>query len=713
MSDRPALRALAERAGILSQYRDIHGRYVETTDATREALLGAMRLDASTERAASEALASMEQAEHHRPFATSVVTTRGPERAPVLVETSLRHAGVWEWSVTVVSEGEETVQSEGETAVSVGDALVVTTPPIAFGYHDVALAVRHKADGVEHRGTQRHVVAPNVCTPVSARIGDARAFGVHTNLYSVRSETNWGAGDVFDLETVMRWVGGSGGDFVGVNPLHTLLNRGDDISPYRPLSRIFRNPLYLHAPHVTDFADCDEANRLCREDGYQQLLRQTRSAERVDYDGVRKLQKQVMGALHRHFTRHHATAETEPGTAYRTFLARHGLALHDFATFMAMVDHFAEGDWRRWPPEYRDPRSAATDRFRRDHGDRIDLHQWEQFEIERQMTRAAQRAELAGMRIGLYADLAIGSAPGGADHWSFSELFAEDAELGAPPDDYSIEGQNWALPPLDPLRLAEDGYRYWTLLIRSAMESAGAIRLDHVMGVARQFWIPRGQPASHGAYVQFPARDLLGILALESRRHGTIVVGEDLGTVPEGLREELERWNVLSTRVFYFERAPDGTFKTADAYPKAAIASATTHDHPPLAGFWTERDLELRRRAGTITTDDELGTARAERARDRSAIVQRLQAAGLLIGEPESIPMLTAAIHRFLAQTPCVLASASLDDVAGEQDPVNMPGVGLDRYASWSRRMHLSLNALFDSPEASSAIDALAFGRSS
>lgn len=713
MSERPALRALADRAGILPFYRDIAGRHVETTDGTREALLAAMGLDATSERLAQTTLLTLQDAGRNGMLPPTSVTRRRAEHGPVSLETTLRAPGRWEWSLHIVGDDDQAVQSEGTSEVTGDVPLMISTPPLSFGYYDVALVARHPDEMRERRSTQRHIIAPDTCHSVTNLIGNHRTFGVHLNLYSLRSAANWGAGDIHDLGRVIDWMGRMGGAFVAMNPLHALRNRGHDISPYRPLSRIFGNPLYLHVPSVPGFEDSETVRRLCRDSHHQRLLLRTRRAERVDYQGVREAQVAVLKALYDHFVHRHLRQDTATGQAYRAFVAANGAALHDFATYMAMSEHFAEPDFRHWPAVYRDPRSAATQRFRRDHPDDVDFHVWEQFELRRQLSEAEHRAKEAGLAIGLYTDLAIGSGPGGADHWSFPHLFVEDAELGAPPDDYSTAGQNWALPPLDPLRLERDGYRYWTLLIRGALEAAGAIRLDHVMGLSRQFWIPRGHPASDGAYVRFPAEDLLGILALESRRYEAVVVGEDLGTVPEGLREELERWNVLSTRVFYFEREPGGTFKAAEEYPANAVASATTHDHPPLAGFWTGRDLELRRATGAIATDEAAETARAERARDRSAIIRRLQAAGVLVGEPESAAALIAAIHRFLAATPCVLASASLDDLGGEIDPVNLPGVGPERFSSWSRPMRLPLETLLDAPETITAIDALAAGRRS
>jgi 4-alpha-glucanotransferase len=334
----------------------------------------------------------------------------------------------------------------------------------------------------------------------------------------------------------------------------------------------------------------------------------------------------------------------------------------------------------------------------------VDFHCYVQFELDRQLGAVAEEAD--GLGLGLLGDLALGSAPDGADTWMFPELFVEGARLGAPPDDYSATGQEWGLPPIDPLRLAADGYRYWTLLLRHALQHMGALRLDHVMGLFRQFWIPRGRPAADGAYVRFPAEELLGILALESERRGAVIIGEDLGTVPPGLPARLARRGVLSTRVLYFQRGRTG-FRPAARYSPRALVTATTHDHPPLAAFWTGRDLELRHAAGALSAV-ELAEAQRTREGERRSLLRRLQREGHWApGRPLNDTFaVVGAVHRFLARTPAPLLGVMLDDLTGETDPVNLPGVGQDRYANWSRRSRISLDTLRESPAGIAALRA-------
>jgi 4-alpha-glucanotransferase len=303
--------------------------------------------------------------------------------------------------------------------------------------------------------------------------------------------------------------------------------------------------------------------------------------------------------------------------------------------------------------------------------------------------------------VGLYQDLAIGTSPAGSDTWSFPDIFVDGVTIGSPPDPYSATGQNWGLPPIDPRRLAQNGYRYFIRLVRAAFRHAGALRIDHVMGLFRAFWIPEGHAGTDGAYVRYPSNDLLGILALESVRHNALVVGEDLGTVPPEVPPALAKWGLLSSKVLYFERGDAGAFLPADRYGADALATANTHDMATLAGFWEGHDIELRAQVGLLEPDA-VDAARTERARDKRQLLRRLAEARVLPSgvDPNAADLqiasadLRGAVHDFLALTPSVLVGVALDDVAGERDPVNVPGVGGDRHPSWTRRMTKSLEEL-------------------
>jgi 4-alpha-glucanotransferase len=622
---RPELRALARAAGIVPAYVSLVDRRPRlTSDATHEALLAAMRLDGSSERAAAAS---------RRRLAERLRALPKPEPA--------------------------------------GDAR---------------------------------------CTPVAAKLGRRRGFGLWANLYTLRSRTNAGAGDLSDLSALLELAAREGADFVGLSPLHALWNRGPHVSPYAPVSRLYRNELYLDVGRVPELARCAAAReRLARS---ARELARLRAAEQIDYPRVAALKRGILQRLHAEFEGRPAAARRRAYAAYR---AREGEALDDFATFVALAEARAarserELDWQAWPRALRDPRSPAVARFRRERWREIDFHRFVQFELDRQLGAAARAAERAGLAIGLYPDLALGSARGGAETWASPELFAEGASVGAPPDDFSREGQDWSIPPLDPLALREQGFAFYRRLLRAAFAHAGALRIDHVLGAFRLYWIPRGRPPAEGAYVLQPARELLAILAQESRRAGALVVGEDLGTVPAGTQARLARHGILSSRVLYFERA-GGRFRPARAYSKRALASANTHDLVPLAGYAAGADLVLRRRVGAIASEPALQAALAERAASARALVRRLDAEGLLRGPEPSAPELAVAVAGLLARTPCPLVAFSLDDAVGETRPVNLPGVGPDAYPSWTRRMRVEVERLSGHPGVRASCAALRAGR--
>jgi 4-alpha-glucanotransferase len=671
------LRELADRVGILPEYVDQTGTAVRRTpDATRVAILRAMGLDVSDDARARDALAELEARERAAPLDPVRVRLRGSlgtGRAGLRVPAGVRDEVAWTATLTTENgdvhgaQGRSVPDRKGQIALELG-----VVPPEGYHRLEVSLA----AGGVEHAATQTLIVVPPACRKVS------RVFGIFANLYTLRSAGDWGIGDLSTLAALLEWTAAEGGDFVGINPLHALRNRGWEISPYSPVSRLYRNPIYL-----------DPGAALPELRAERDALRAT---DRVEYERVIALKRRALEPLHA------AGAASDDFCGY---VEAEGEPLDRFATFEALADHFGHGDWRRWPHPYRDPRSAEVAAFRREHEREVDFHRWLQFRLDRQLGEAAERGRRAGLRIGLYQDLAIGTSACGADIWANPHLFVEGLSIGAPPDEYSASGQNWGLPPLDPRALREGRYEFWVRLLRASLRHAGALRIDHVMGLFRQFWIPEGASGTEGAYVRFPADDLLGILVLEARRHGAVVVGEDLGTVPPEVPPALRRRGILSSRVFYFEQR-DGRFRPASGYEPASLATANTHDMPPLAGFWSGRDIERRREAGEVVGDEAVERARRDRERVKGAMLERLAAEGLLpaAAEPATGAELRGAVHAFLCKTPAAMVGLNLDDLVGEAEPVNLPGVPCDRFPSWTRRLATPVEALAADPEVRTAL---------
>lgn len=698
------LRALARRLGIAAGYRDALGRERETSDATYERLAHALGVDAGDEAAARQAREARERADALRLVEPVMVWREWEHGAPELAVNRAAAGGARDYALELALEGGPVLRSEGRIADAPEGAPLALALPARppFGYHELRLAL--DAPGGPRRAVQRLVMAPRDCFQPEEALGDRGAFGLLANLYSLRGARGFGHGHFGDLAALARFAGGAGAAFVGVNPLHAVANRGLGFAPYSPTSRLYRNVLYLDPEAVPELAGCAEARALLDEPGLRRRRDALRAAPELDHEAVLDALLPLLRALHREFLRR-ADAGGPRVEAYAEYRRSEGETLDLFATWEVLAERLAPPgappavEWWRWPERYRDARSPAVAELARREAEAIDFRRWLQFELDRQLGGAARAAREAGCALGLYQDLALGVSRASADTWMSPALFAVGASIGAPPDAYAPEGQDWGLPPLHPQRLREDGHRLWSRILRSAFAHAGAVRLDHAMSVVRLFWIPEGRPGSEGAYVAYCAEELLGIAALESRRQRAVVIAEDLGTLPPGLPALLADWGLLRSAVLRFEREPDGTFRPAQRYPARALATLGTHDLPPLPGMLSGADLALRHAAGELASDAALAAARAEREAEKAALLRRLREDGLLADATPGWGEIVAAAHAWLACTPSVLVAASLDDLAGEEAPVNLPGVPLERHRSWSRRMQRGLDELCASPE--------------
>ncbi|HEV8554529.1 MAG TPA: malto-oligosyltrehalose synthase [Casimicrobiaceae bacterium] len=702
-----ALARLAAAHAIAQDYHDVWGHQHRVPDATLRALLAAMGVHAPDEPAAVAALCALDDAVDAPRIAPLVVLRENvrPWTLRVRLPITLADAPL---GVRVIAEdgaqpGDAMVSvlhrdrptRKGAACVGVELALAASLPP---GYHQVELLA-----GNEVVARTCCAVAPPACyVPVPPQEG--RTWGAAVQLYGVRSARNWGIGDFTDLATLVEQWGARGAGIVGVNPLHALFpHEPRRASPYSPSSRLFRNDLYVDVEAVAEFRECDEARALVLSAPFQASLAALRDAPQVDYAGVAAAKRPVLELLYRHFLEHHLAAGDARAEAFRAYVVAAGEALTRHSLFEALQEHFHRDDaavwgWPAWPEPYRDPQATAVARFATDNADRVEYYAYVEWQAEQQFAAVGARARAAGLSVGVFADLALSVDRGGAEVWAHQDLYALGASVGAPPDTFNMKGQDWGLPPMIPDRLRDAGYAPFLATLRANMRHAGALRIDHVMGLARLFWVPAGSQPANGAYVRYPFEELLGLLALESHRHRCLVIGEDLGTVPDYVREALAANAILSYRVLIFEREATGDFKPPAAYPAEALVAASTHDLPTLAGWWTDADIELRAAQGLLASEADREAQTRDRAQDRRRLLAALERAQLLPPEtgtdpashPDLDPTLARAVQTYLAVTPSRLHVVQLEDVIGVREQANLPGT-IDSHPNWRRKLPVPL----------------------
>jgi len=735
---------LAKLFGIDPEYYDIFGQRHIPSAETKRAILRAMGVHTATHDQMTRELAAVQEATWRQPC------------EPVLVQ---RVGTDGTWSFRISGEGKEdnavsiewSIRDEAGHYVLMGKAGPGLAPAeyillhdvyywkfdfplpanLPVGYYDLTAAGTSSSSHQVH-GSLRLIIVPPHCYRPAQVETDGRLWGVSLQLYALRSMQNWGVGDFTDLFQWTEWAATElGAGIIGLNPLHTLKNtRPYHISPYSPDSRFYLNALYVDVTQVPEFQESKEAQGIAGQVGFRSCLEALNKSDTVDYERVAAVKRQVLNALFATFEQRHFRTEadhlvpcTTRGEDFAQYLQREGHALEAFALFQALHEKFSRESppqliWQDWPEAYRHPSSIASQEFRAAHTRQIRFHQYVQWVAHQQLRRVYERTRELGMPIGLYHDLALGSDRGGSDAWIFQSVLALDADCGCPPDAFAPEGQNWGLPPVNPHALRRTGYRMFIDLLRKNLQYGGAIRLDHVMALFRLFWIPRGLPPSAGAYVQYPWEDLLGILALESVRHRAVIVGEDLGTVPDVVRDKLSAAGVLSYRVFYFERGDDGEWKRPAVYPRQALAVVTTHDLPTLAGFWSGEDLRVRQRLGFYRDESAHRRAVDEREREKAGIARVLRREGVWpsgVDETEALhqPLsseLMCAIHLYVAQSPSSLMLVTVEDLVGDTAQVNLPGT-LDSYPNWSHKTPLTLNEVKGNSNAKQLASALKAAR--
>ncbi|WP_336052284.1 4-alpha-glucanotransferase [Streptomyces sp. CA2R101] len=697
---------LARLHGIATSYEPSPGRSVQITGDTVVAVLAALGVDASTPQAVRSALAAHEDRAARALLPRTVVARPGrpPDLAHLPEGTVLR------------------VETESGTVVEG----LAASGPAALARLPLGVHVLHARapDG-------RAAGAPLIVAPDRVPAPPGRNHGFLVQLYSLLSRQSWGMGDLGDLADLAAWSGRAlGTGFLQLNPLHAAVpGPPTDPSPYRPSSRRFPDPVHLRIEDIPEYARLTGTAR-SRAD---ELAARARALRTGVLDGGALIDRDAVWALKREALELMCAVPLTPGrrAAYCDFLAEQGEALEDHATWCAIAERHGP-HWRGWPDGLSDPRSPATARLRPRLLDRIDFHSRLVWLTDQQLAAAQRTAREAGMGIGLVHDLAVGVHPSGADTWAQQDAFAAGMSVGAPPDAFNSRGQDWGLPPWRPDALAAAGHAPYRELLRGMLRHAGALRIDHVMGLFRLWWVPEGRPPTEGAYVRYDGEAMLSVLALEAHRAGAAVIGEDLGTVGPGVRAALAERGVLGTSVLWFERdygdgegggrdgqdgqaggrdgeaGPEPAAEPASAsepaveaaarptpesapaslarilapeeWRSACLATVTTHDLPPTAARLTGEDVALRERLGLLAgpPERERSRARSERTEWLRELVRR----GLLPEGAADEEAAVRAVHRFLLRTPARMVGVWLPDAVGDRRPQNLPGTWQE-YPNW------------------------------
>lgn len=706
------LARLAALHGIAPDHHDAMGRHHTVSQDTRRALLAAFGAPAGTEGDAADSLARVVERRFGRAVDPAVVSAEGDHPVLRLGPAFQRCPSVY---FVVAPEDERTVAERVEGRIDLhGAAPAPEAAEAGFQNRHVTLPVTPPAGcyrailsggGTGPEASLRLLVGPRRCHLPDAADGDAsRHWGVGVQLYGLRSRHNGGIGDYGDLAGLSGVAAAEGAAALGVSPVHALFAADPGhFGPYGPSSRIFLNVMHI---------DVARAAAMLGQPVPDAAVHTVPAAadSQVDYPAVAAWKMPALETLFAAFRE--GPAEAEPVRRFQAYCADAGVALDRFALFEALHAHFfgqapAHWDWRSWPDGFRGPERAEARAYGTAHPDRVDFHRFLQWLADTQLAAVHAAACAGGMAIGLYRDLAIGTHPGGAAAWADPEVMPTGIGVGAPPDALNYQGQAWGVTALSPAALLERGFQPFLDAIAANMRHAGALRIDHVMGLQRLYWVPEGAPADQGAYVAYPFEAMRRLLALQSQRHGCLVVGEDLGSVPDGFREAMREDGVLTYSLLYFERREDGRFARPEEFPGPSLVAASTHDLPTLRGWLKGRDIDWRAEVGQIVGEESVAAEWRGRHFDRDALLRALTEAGLLADGEEDPDAITAAAYRYLARTPARLLMVQAEDLTGEIEQPNLPGT-VHEHPNWRRRLAESVETLLTSDRARAVVKAMA-----
>jgi 4-alpha-glucanotransferase len=666
-----SLLELARRYGVATEYDDWTGRRITVGESTLIGVLDALGVQAATDDLRTAALTEHDRDHWSRSLPPVIIGRTGTTSSfwvhvthgdPVRLWIRLEDGSV-RTGLRQLENNRPPYDLDGRL---VGEASFELPADLPLGYHELHLQV----------GTS-DISSPIIVSPTSLEPPKGRAWGLATQLYSVRSKTSWGIGDLTDLTDLAVWSAAKyGAGFVLVNPLHAAAPIAPmEPSPYLPTSRRFVNPIYLRVEAIPEFAYITNRGRIRKAREYAQARAQ--KSRLIDRDAAWRVKRAALEAVYR--VKRSAGREL----AFEAYRQRQGRSLDDFATWCALTEKHG-GDWHEWPEQLRHPQSPAVAEFAAQNEAAVDFHRWLQWQLDDQLTSAQATSVAAGMELGIMHDLAVGVDPNGADAWALQNVLALGVTAGAPPDEFNQLGQDWSQPPWRPDELAKQAYAPFRALVNTLLRHAGGVRIDHIIGLFRLWWIPKGAPPAEGTYVRYDHEAMIGIVALEAHRAGAVVVGEDLGTVEPWVRDYLRERGLFGTSILWFEfdRDGDGEPLRAERWREYCLSSVTTHDLPPTPGYLAGEHVRLRDQLGLLTrsAEEELAADRTQQA----AWLDELRRVGLLNAnlDEAGVDQVVRALYRYLGRTRSRLLALSLADAVGDMRTQNQPGT-TDEYPNW------------------------------
>ena len=668
------LRRIADANGVATGFWDWYGNWVGVSASTLLKVLGALGLpldESSTVGDVHEAMRLTEEREWRRTLPPTIVARQGGGYMfPVHVPD-----GSWVNVQWVLEDGRKGACDQVDRYVAprmidgelVGRATFDVPHWLPLGWHRLVATVEGG-----HVESATLIIVPNTLSlPLleSAR----RVWGVNAQLYSTRSASSWGIGDASDLADLAAVCADKGADFLLINPVHASQPVSPlENSPYLPVSRRWLNPIYIRPESIEEYASLPQASRAAIEQLRDETRQFATREDLIDRDRSWEAKRKALDAIFAVPRSYHRQSQLD------CFIERGGSELSNYALWCALVER--EGTIEL-PEDLARSSAPRVELERLELAERVDFYQWCQWVVAEQLEHAQHVAREVGMEIGIMADLAVGVHPYGSEKWSRPELFASGMSVGAPPDVYSQQGQNWSQPPWSPRSLADSGYLPLRDMVRAALANAGAVRIDHILGMFRLWWIPDGRAATEGTYVYYDHEAMMGVILLEAQRAGAVVIGEDLGVVEPWVRDYLRERGVLGTSVVWFEKEGSGWPLRPEHYRDRALAAVNIHDLPPTLGYIRGIQTTLRSELGLLT--DDIETVRAGDRLELEQVGVRLHEYGCIDGAEPSERETVEGLYRYVAKTPSKLVVASLVDAVGDVRPQNMPGTGADQYPNW------------------------------